>query len=226
MEIASLQRRAGATLIDAAAFLTPTLLASGGGVALYRWHRRRRPGAEDADAPDPWDDDRWAGAFRRFGESRRWQFVLEAASLPIEIRLRNWRSPGMRALGLRRADTRTGGPVTVRSTLIRKAVVLTARELNRIQRRSFDERFRERHRLMKADIDEARRIHAEDREARERAMKEVVKRYGVTPWTACGRALLGVAPMYLPALWSGRNQTLPDRVAGILVVRELGSVGA
>jgi hypothetical protein len=42
----------------------------------------------------------------------------------------------------------------------------------------------------------------------------------VRPWGPCGRALLGLVPRYLPALWSPRNQTLTDRVAGILVVVE------
>jgi hypothetical protein len=36
------------------------------------------------------------------------------------------------------------------------------------------------------------------------------------------RGLLGLVPKYLPALWSGRNQILPDRVAGIVVVVERG----
>ena len=219
VEIASLRRRAAASLIDAGVILTPILLASGGGAALYMWYRGRRSGPENGDAQDL-ALDRVPEAFRRFGESRLGQFALEAGSLPIEIRLRNWRSPGMRALGLRRADARTGGPVTVRSALIHKAVVLTSRGLNRLQRRGFDERFHERHRLMNADLDEARRIHAGDRDARERAMREVIKRYSVTPWPACGRALLGIVPLYVPALWSARNQTLPDRVAGIVVVRD------
>jgi len=57
-------------------------------------------------------------------------------------------------MGLLRADVRTGGPVTVRSLLVRKAVV--------------------------------------------------------TAWQ----------DLYLPALWSERNQTLPDRLAGIVVIRD------
>jgi hypothetical protein len=31
--------------------------------------------------------------------------------------------------------------------------------------------------------------------------------------------LLGSVPLQLPALWSARNQTAPERVAGIVTVR-------
>jgi hypothetical protein len=32
--------------------------------------------------------------------------------------------------------------------------------------------------------------------------------------------LLGSGPLHLPALWSARNQTMPERVAGIVTVRD------
>jgi hypothetical protein len=84
--------------------------------SLYSTYVSHRDGAN----AEPWPDERVPAAFRRFGESRWGQLALEAASLPLEIRLRNWRSPGMRALGLRRADARTGGPVSVRRALVRR----------------------------------------------------------------------------------------------------------
>jgi hypothetical protein len=52
-EIASLHRRAVASLIDAAVFLPPLALASGGGVWLYIRHRARRSGEEDAQPGGP-----------------------------------------------------------------------------------------------------------------------------------------------------------------------------
>lgn len=220
VEVVSLRRRAAASLIDGLVIVTPTVLASGGAVALVMWYRGRGAGSEDVDGRDESRFGRGLAAFRRFGESPRVGFAFEAALLPVDVRLRNWRSPGMRALGLRRADVRTGGPVTVRSALIHKAVQLAWRELTRRVQRPFDERFRERHARMKADLDEARRLHAGDLDAQQRAMTEMVRRYGVKPWPSCARGLLGAVPLYLPALWSERNQTLPDHVAGIVVVRD------
>ena len=201
-EIASLRRRWLASLIDGGAVVAPVVLATGGGVWLYMRY------------------DRQFAAFRRFGESRQWAFALQAASLPIEIRLRNWRSPGMRAMGIHRADARNGGPVTVRSVVVREAVVTTWREVVRRALRPSEERFRERRRLIEEDLEEIRRRHADDRDARDRAMQEVLKRYGVRPWATLSRGLLGFLPPYLPALWSERNQSLPDRLAGIIVVRD------
>jgi len=153
-EIASLRRRCLASLIDGVVTVTPVVLVAGGGVWLYLWYDHRRSGSDAAKGPDISPSDGRMAAFRRFGESRRWQIALSVGAVPIEVRMRNWRSPGMRLMGLLRADVRTGGPVTVRSLLVRKAVV--------------------------------------------------------TAWQ----------DLYLPALWSERNQTLPDRLAGIVVIRD------
>src|ERR1700722_15244101 len=62
-------------------------------------------------------------------ELPRWLFrtttaVGQAAAVPA----RNWRGPGSRVLGTRMADLRTGGPVSVRSALIRAAVSSLERE--------------------------------------------------------------------------------------------------
>jgi hypothetical protein len=203
-EIAPLRRRFAASLIDAGVIGTPIMSAVIGG----SWLCARR--------------DRELTAFRRFGESR-WQLAFHAASLPIEILLRNRRTPGMRIMGLRRADAHTGGPVTVRSSVVHEVVVTAWRELIRRAQRPAEERFRERRRLMEADLEEVRRQHSDiDDAARQRAITEVFKRHGVSPWASCVRGLLGIVPPYLPALWSERNQTLQDRLAGIVVVRDRG----
>ena len=56
----------------------------------------------------------------------------------------------------------------------------------------------------------------------ERAVAEVQRRHDIRPWGCCAVGLLGLLPRYLPALWSPRNQTLPERVAGTIVVVERG----
>ena len=43
---------------------------------------------------------------------------IGGASVAGNIGFRNWPTPGMRLLGVRRVDAATGGPVTVRSAMI------------------------------------------------------------------------------------------------------------
>jgi uncharacterized RDD family membrane protein YckC len=216
LEIGSLQRRALAALIDAALFVPPVMLAGGGGVWLYMAWRRRRSGGDDDDF-----DFAERVPFRRLAEPR-WQLAMWVATAPLDIALRNWRSPGARAMGLRRVDARTGGPVSVRSALIHKAVEAASRVLNQRAHRPFYRRLTERRDAIQADMREARRAHADDPEARERAVAEVQRRHDIRPWGCCAMGLLGLLPRYLPALWSPRNQTLPERVAGTIVVVERG----
>jgi hypothetical protein len=221
LEIAPLRRRLMARLIDTAAFLIPLLLVGVAGAGLYHLYRRRRAAGDEAS--DPFDAPELP-LVRRVGESTTWRLGLVAASVPIEVAIRNWRTPGDRAMGLRRVDARTGGPVSVRSTLIRVGVQTASRESNRWVQRPLHERSLERTRGLKAELKEAREIRVGDREAQKRAMAEVLKRSRVRPSSSCGRALLsgtlGSVPLYLPALWSARNQTLPERIAGILTVRD------
>jgi hypothetical protein len=66
LEIASMQRRALASLIDAAVFLPPVALVGGGGVWLYIAYLRRRSGDEE----DEFDFAEHT-PFRRFAEPRR-----------------------------------------------------------------------------------------------------------------------------------------------------------
>ena len=221
LEIAPLRRRLMARLIDTAAFLIPLLLVGVAGAGLYHLYRRRRAAGDEAS--DPFDAPELP-LVRRVGEPTAWRLGLVAASVPVEVAIRNWRTPGDRAMGIRRVDARTGGPVSVQSALIKKAVQTASQELSRSVQRPFRERSLERTRGLKAELKEAREIRIGDREAQKRAMAEVLKRSRVRPSSSCGRALLsgtlGSVPLYLPALWSARNQTLPERIAGILTVRD------
>ena len=226
LEIAPLGRRVAARAIDAVAFLIPVLLAGAGGAGIYTLYRRRgaRPGDND-------EDEAWApfGApesslFRRVGESPVGRLGLAAATVPVDVSIRNWRTPGDRVMGLRRVDARNGGPVSVRSALLKEAVQTASREANRWVQRPVRERHRERMQAFQAELRQAHEIRAGDREAQKRAMTEVLKRSSYRPLSSCGRGLLegvlGSVPLYLPALWSARNQTLPDLIAGIVTVRD------
>ena len=220
LEIAPLGRRSVARAIDAVVFLVPAALAAAGVGALYVTYRRWR-GGEDDD-PLAFDEHQFP-LFRRLGQSPARRVGFRVAWVPIEVRMRNWRSPGDRAMGLRRVDARTGGPVSVRSALVSGAVRTAWSELDRLVQRPSQRRFEERRRFVKAELSEARGYHEGDPEAQKRAMFEVAKRYPLRPWTWCARGSLGSLPLYLPAPWSARHQTVPERIAGIVTVRDSGA---
>ena len=163
LEIASMRRRALAALIDAAVFLPPVALVGGGGVWLYIAYLRRRSGEEEAEF-----DFAEHAPFRRIAEPR-WRAGLWAATAPLDIALRNWRSPGARAMGLRRVDARTGDPVSVRGAAIHNVVQTASGELNRWVQRPFSKRFAERQRALRAELREISRTHGDDHEAQHRA---------------------------------------------------------
>lgn len=214
LEIASLRRRTLGRLIDACAFGIPTLLAGGAGAGVYFAYRRWRGGEDDAEFAF---GEHGFTPFRRWAQTPGWNVAFRFGSVPIDVRMRNSRSAGDRVMGLRRVDARTGGPVSVRSAVIKTTVEAAAAELNRLAQRPFEER----RRVVVAEANEARRYHEGDREAQQRAMAEVLKRHRLRPWGgACSRGLLGVVPLQLPALWSRRNQSLPEWIAGIVVVRD------
>lgn len=217
LEIASLGRRSVARAIDAVVFLVPALLAGAGVGGLYVAYRRWR--GDGDDDPLAWDEHGFP-VFRRLGQTPAWRVGSRVAWVPIEVRMRNRRSPGDRAMGLRRVDARTGGPVSVRSVLVIEAVRTAWSELNRLVQRPSQRRFEERRRFIKAELSEARGYQEGDTEAQKRAMFEVAKRYRLRPWSWCAGGVLGSLPLYLPALCSARHQTVPERVAGIVTVRD------
>ncbi len=217
LEIAPLGRRSVARAIDLVVFVVPALLAGAAVSALHVAYGRWRGGEDD----DPFAlEEHEFPVFRRLGQSPAWRVGFRVAWVPIEVRMRNWRSPGDRAMGIRRVDARTGAPVSVRSVLVSEAVRTAWSELNRLVQRPSQRRFEERRRLLRAELREARGYHEGDTEAQKRAMLEVAKRHRLVPWSSCGRGLLGSVPLHLPALWSARNQTVPDRIAGIVTVRD------
>jgi uncharacterized RDD family membrane protein YckC len=148
----------------------------------------------------------------------RWWHALEIAGHVTAVPTRNWRSPGWQLLGLRRVDAHTGGPVGVRSALIRDAVSAAERALSRPLLRRAWRRSSERTAELQPRIDELKRAHADDSVALQRALMELYKDEKLNPLAPCLWGLAGTSVLRLLALWSPRRQTLPDRLAGLVVV--------
>jgi uncharacterized RDD family membrane protein YckC len=209
-ELASLRRRACAGGVDATCLLGGVVVTVGGMLA---WDKLRDTshgaGLESALK-------RWAGA----AELPRWRRARWALGLGTAVAERNWRSPGMRLMGIHRADARTGGPVTVRSALIRHLVGSGISRL--VSRRLLTPRLeRQQAELqgLQADVDAARRQHPDDPHAQQRAIMEVYQGSGVGLRSCCWIPVVFAVINDLIILFTPRHQSPADWAAGVVVVR-------
>jgi hypothetical protein len=213
--IAPLGRRFVASLIDAAVFL-PLLLAAGiGGFKLYMSHLRRS--SSDGERPEL-----GSGASSRLQAwgTGRWRWAILVGGSALEVSARNWRSPGARLLGLRRVDVHAGGPVPIRSALVTYGVRTAWRESTRRLLAPIEKRSSQRAAAFRAQAREIRRPHAGDRETKQRALAEESRADGRNCLTLLVPAVISVVAMQAPALWSPLKQTIPDRLAGIAVIKD------
>ena len=155
----------------------------------------------------------------RAGSSRSWSTVSSAVSMGLEVGLRNSRSPGARLLGIRRVSASTGGPISIGSVIVHQLVarLLTAPmiEIMRpLQRRQMD-----RMKELAPRLKELEREQPDDPAARQRAMVQFYKENKVHPLRSCLGVPVAALAVHLPIFRSRLHQTLPDRLAGIIVVK-------
>jgi len=210
-ELASLGRRMCSTGIDLACVACATGGMVGGGLL---WDRIRR-------------GQMWKGMdgieerVTRFQESLGWRRVQPVLAFATAVSRRNWRSVGMYLMDIRRADVHTGGPVTVRSALIRHlvgwgVVRLASRRLllpriGRIQAQM---------RALHKDVEAARQQHPDDRQAEQQAIRQIYQNADVNPTSCCWLPLLPVIINGLVMLATPRHQSPADWLAGIVTVKD------
>jgi RDD family len=204
LRVASLGRRVCAGLIDTVVFLPPIVAGCIGGGWLYVRYRQRRGLELDEVRP--------------FTIPTRWNVVIWCVSGVARVQIRNWRTPGYRALGLRRVEVRGGGPLSAGNVLTEQCVAIASGQLRRRLMKPWLSGRKHRLEALQPELAEVRRAHADDPEAEGRALKEFYKRNRVNATGSCAPPLLGAAVMYAPALWSPLNQTIPERLAGIVVI--------
>jgi hypothetical protein len=150
-------------------------------------------------------------------DERPWPQLVKTTSGLADVALRNTRSPGMRVMRIRRADARTGGPVTLRSAIIRQLVGLALGRLGvRVWRPAF-ERYQERSKALAAEFQEVRRQHPDDPEA-ESAFFSSHANTGMA--SCCGAMVVSIAVQYVTTMLSPHRQNVSDWVAGIVVIRD------
>jgi hypothetical protein len=215
LPIAPLLRRVAASLLNMALGIASMAVAGEAAVALDKVgvrlpSRLRSLFAPNCDAGD-------AAAFK---PSRATRDMLETVGLVNAVLMRNSRSPGARIMHIRRVDARTGGPVSVRSAIIRSLAAKAWGSLVAGLFTRFERRVQARFQTVNEQLRELRVKHAADKEALQRAQIELFKRYNVNPLASCGWILPGIAVGQLPRLFSPLHQTLPDRIAGVVIVKE------
>jgi uncharacterized RDD family membrane protein YckC len=205
--IASLPRRAAAGACDGLLMLT-ILGTTAGAVFAVLSRLGLRPGWFDGLGPDP-------------TTLQRWELPLTVASVGLSAIGGNWRSPGMRALGIRRVDADTGGPVSVRSACVESAVGAVVTQVEKRLRRPEAEAYEGRRVAANEELERMRESNpdADPSEVLHRS-QEILhqQRVGCGPLALRGAATVMV--VQLPALRSRRRQTLGQRLAGTVVVRE------
>jgi hypothetical protein len=142
-------------------------------------------------------------------------------SFATAVSRRNWRSPGMYLMHIRRADVRTGGPVTVRSALIRHLAGWGTTRL--VSRRLLVPRLERQHaqaQAIQGKLEAARRQHPEDPQARQQAIMQVYRDAGASPTNCCWMPFIPTVINVLVMLATPRHQSAPDWLAGIITVRD------
>jgi uncharacterized RDD family membrane protein YckC len=209
-QVAPLGRRAAAALIDVGVFVSGAGAVIGGAAgAIFALNRGRGNVVEQLDRLS----DRVNGVL----ETRHANGAIGLASTVAGVGLRNARSPGMKAMHLRRVDVRSGGPVSLRSAIIQQLVGFAWGRLARQVWRPAFERYQVRTAALAAEQREFHRRHPDDPHA-DTASPATRPSTGMA--SCCGRMLLPGAVQVLTTLLSPRRQNLADWVAGIVVVRD------
>lgn len=218
LAIASLRRRLLATLIDLGLTLSMAAALGAAAVKLYPFYRRRRspgraPGASERDLL----------AKRGLDLASRHRRAIWAFSLIASVRTRNWRGPGARMLRIRRVGGSDGGPVGVRSALTRFAFEESWKALSRRLHQPAEDRSQQRIGALEPELRRLQEEYAGDSDARQRATMDFYEANNVNPLSSCGRQLPMIFAAQATALWSKRNQSLADRLAGTVVIVETGN---
>jgi RDD family len=140
----------------------------------------------------------------------------------LQLTGRNWRSPGMRALGIRRVDARTGGAVSVRSAFIGLLLQTSSQGIGRAFGQPALKRAEARQRAANDEIERMRASRPdEDPQQLMIDAAEIRRRHGASTciWML-PRMLVRVAIEQLPVPWTGVRQTLTERLAGTVVISE------
>lgn len=213
---AALWRRIVAGLIDVPFVIAAAAAVTGAAFGLAKLGLLNRFDREPADGDTRGTDTRETRIGRALLKSRRFAVATECFAIAAAVATRNTPGPGYRALGLRRADARTGGAVSARAALVGILTVRARGRLLKLAFRPLTRRAVARMRETNAASVRIRREHAGDPEAIKRLPVDVRP----SSPRSCAWLLPQLVALYatdLPTLRGPLRQTLAERVAGIVV---------
>jgi hypothetical protein len=217
------RRRLAASLIDLLFAIAALAAVIGAGVGTLA-HAHKRPGLDrrirrlnGAIHPPALGPD----ALQRL-RSRRAQLLIQLVAFAAFAPVKERRSLGYRLLRLRRVDALTGADASRTQEVVRAAVRAAWRALNRCLIPTPPPRFPEDHEQPRAQVQAARPRHSGDREAFNEAIGKLYRDAGSSPLrSSCLPILLTRVPLAVAVdlpFWSSLNQSLPDKLAGTVVV--------
>jgi hypothetical protein len=211
--------RLTAGLIDAAALIGGIGAAVGLGIGVAIMYPRVRGKKDHEDRDENGGPSDTRATKRRFHQSSQLHAALRGASSGLVIAFRNSRGPGFRAVGLRRVDARTGGPVSVRSALIGQAFDQACQAATKPPFDSRAQRRQDRLSALEPQIKAVKRQHTDDPQAQQQAVMEFFKANNVQPFTGCGWMLARpVISQLVLAAGSRDGRTVRDRITGTAVI--------
>ena len=221
LPLATVRRRSLAALINSVVGIAAVALAIVAGVVVGGRVLGRRASHLGGRSPDGGD----ARALSARLSSKSAQLALHLVGFATAAVATGHRSPGFRLLGLRRVDARTGREVTRRQELTASAALQVWRILvNRLlPAGAIDDSLD--HEKLRSEMAAARRMHAHDRQAEHAEIMRIYGENKLNSRASClrvlPRVLLGAA-VNVP-MWSSLRQSLPDRIAGTVVIVDRGS---
>jgi hypothetical protein len=110
--------------------------------------------------------------------------------------------------------------VTVGAALIHWGASIVWKELAGLPFKPSTERAQRRMSELQAELTEIKLRHPDDAEARNKHMIEVYCKGGVNPFASCGWTIGKIVLTQIPILVTRQHQSVPDLVAGLVVVQE------
>jgi hypothetical protein len=219
MRVASLRLRFLAALVDAAIVVGGVAGVGGIGIAGVIVYARVRGDKDEQDGDEQDEPSAIQCMTREFRQSPELSAALSGASASLAVASRNWRGPGLRVVGLRRVEARTGGIVSVRSALIGVLFDQACQTATTALFRSRAQRQRDRVSALGPQLWAVERKYADDPGARRRAVMEFYKANDVNPLAGWGWLLAGpVVPQLALAVGSRGGRTVRDRITSTSVI--------
>jgi uncharacterized RDD family membrane protein YckC len=248
LRLAPLSRRFAALLIDIAVVLTALAAAIVAIVALAGLRERRSSGEDSTDpatpgggllrvatAGDPSGAQTGGATAQTSGpvtgaravaarlQSRPVKLGLDLVSILLASRAKGRRGPGYRVLRVRLVDAHGCGAPSRRQQILRAAIGEIWQAMHRrlapppipVPEAPHDQA------KLRAEIESARRLHADDQEALQLALARIFRENGTEASISCGPLLARlplIVAINLPMPWSPLRQSLVDWLSGTVVV--------